>query len=81
MPNRSSRESTATRLVSKLRTREKVLLGIAAVVTIISMPSACIEISRGNYVTGLVIAGAPLLPLFRSSEILSAARRRGGTMR
>jgi len=73
----SSRGNVAKDVLARVSLTEKILLAIAAVVVAVSIPMACVEIARGHVVTALVLAGAPLLPLFRSTKILANAHRRG----
>jgi hypothetical protein len=79
MPNGSSWRNATRQLVSRLSHKDKILVGIAAAVTVITTPLALVELSRGNYATGLILAGAPILPAFRSSEILYDALRQSRT--
>jgi hypothetical protein len=66
----------AAELLARLSLKERILLVITAIVVVMSLPMACVALTRGDTIAGLVLAGAPLLPMFRSTEILASARRR-----
>jgi len=70
------KSNTATiPVLARATTRERLLLLLTAAVTAITIPAACFAAARQNYTTAVFLAGAPLLPVIRSAEILARVSR------